>query len=439
MESSVYLFPTYQLEQFVIVKILFIIPGAGDSFYCGNCFRDNLQASALRKAGHEVVVMPLYLPLRHSSFQADTPLFFPATSYYVAQKFFGKRKMPSWLERLTNSDTLLHIASSLSGTTSAEGMGQMTLSMITGGDAAFSEYVKPLIDWIGSRERPDIIHLSSTLLLGIAKMIKERFAIPVVCSVQDEEVWIDSLSKEDASEAWLGIKENLQSIDRFIATSRFYKHKLQRYMPEVTNIDVVYPGIDREKYVSDAYPSDPTIGFFYRMNQENGLDILAEAFILLKKRGTIPNLKLKIGGGYTGKDKRFLKKIQAILKPYMPDVEICHSYDPDEHAAFYKTITLLSVPITFEESVGLYLCEAFAAGRPVVEPLSGSFPEIIDNAGITYTPNTSLHLADALECLLKDESLLLACRHNARRLSDIRYNDSICATALLTIYEGVMH
>lgn len=55
------------------MKILFIVPGSGDSFYCGNCFRDNLQASALRKAGHEVIVMPLYLPLRHRSFQADTP------------------------------------------------------------------------------------------------------------------------------------------------------------------------------------------------------------------------------------------------------------------------------------------------------------------------------------------------------------------------------
>lgn len=41
------------------MKILFIVPGSGDSFYCGNCFRDNLQASALRKAGHEVIVMPL--------------------------------------------------------------------------------------------------------------------------------------------------------------------------------------------------------------------------------------------------------------------------------------------------------------------------------------------------------------------------------------------
>jgi hypothetical protein len=74
------------------MKILFIMPGSGDSFYCGNCFRDNMQASALRKTGTDVIIMPLYLPLKYASFKADTPLFFPATTYYTAQKFFGKRK-----------------------------------------------------------------------------------------------------------------------------------------------------------------------------------------------------------------------------------------------------------------------------------------------------------------------------------------------------------
>ena len=46
------------------MKVVYIIPGAGDSFYCGNCFRDNLQASALKKMGHDVIIMPLYLPLK---------------------------------------------------------------------------------------------------------------------------------------------------------------------------------------------------------------------------------------------------------------------------------------------------------------------------------------------------------------------------------------
>ena len=71
--------------------------------------------------------------------------------------------MPDWLKRITGSDTLLNVASSLSGSTSAEGLEEMTLAMITGKDAAFLDMVDQLICWVKDREKPDIIHLSSTL------------------------------------------------------------------------------------------------------------------------------------------------------------------------------------------------------------------------------------------------------------------------------------
>lgn len=420
------------------MKILFIVPGSGDSFYCGNCFRDNLQASALRKAGHEVIVMPLYLPLKHESFQGDTPLFFPATTFYTAQKFFGKRKMPGWLKRLTGSDALLNMASSMSGSTSAEGLEKMTLSMITGEDVAFRDMVDQLICWVKDSENPDIIHLSSTLLIGIAKEIKQYMRTPIVCSVQDEEVWIDHLEGEYASAAWQGIAENARYIDRFVTTSRFYKEIFRERLPQVSEVEVIYPGVDQAKYASPDYPEDPVIGFFYRMNRENGLDLLAEAFVKLKEKNTIPNLRLRIGGGYTGKDKRFLEGVRKKLAPYREYVVIEDAYSLEEHARFYKEITVLSVPLRFEEGVGLYLCEAFAAGRPAVEPATGSFREIVDNAGIIYEPNDSDSLATALETLLTDPDLLKRSRENALTLSATRYSDQVLAEKLMNMYQHLI-
>lgn len=44
------------------------------------------------------------------------------------------------------------------------------------------------------------------------------------------------------------------------------------------------------------------------MNEENGLDLLAEAFVKLKKKDTVPNLRLRIGGGYTGRISLFSEK-----------------------------------------------------------------------------------------------------------------------------------
>ena len=419
------------------MKILFITPGSGDTFYCGNCFRDNLQAAALRRAGHDVIIMPLYLPLKHKSFQADTPLFFPATTYYAAQKFFGKRKMPKWIESITGSGRMLDIASAMSGATSAEGMEEMTLSMITGDDPAFTNYVSQLINWIKSREIPDVIHLSSTLLAGIAKVLRQHLEIPIVCSVQDEEIWIDSMKNTYSDIAWQSIAKNIGYVSRFITVSEFYKNIVSKRIPAINNVDVIYPGVEREKYASDIYPKDPVIGFYHRMNEPAGLDILVNAFVKLKKENTIPNLKLKIGGGYTKKDKRFLKKVKKILSPYEKDVEIIHRYDPDDNVHFYHSITVICIPLTFNEGVGLYLCESFAAGRPAVVPATGSFPEIINEAGILYYPNDSKSLAEALQKLLTDENLYAKSVKQAAELSSSRYNDHVFAEKLAQVYSTV--
>ena len=417
------------------MKILFIVPGSGDSFYCGNCFRDNLQANALRKAGHEVIIMPLYLPFKYPSFQADTPLFFPATTFYAAEKFFNKGGMPRWMNRILESKAMLRVASSFSGTTSATGLEEITLSMILGADTVFDEQVNPMLDWIERHEKPDIIHLSTTLLIGVAKAVKRRMNIPIICSLQDEEIWIDSMAEGFLQAAWRGIKDNVVYINRFITTSEFYKKIATTLIPQIADVDVVYPGVDVSKYASSHYPVDPVIGFFYRMNRENGLDILAEAFVKLKKRNTVKNLKLKVAGGYTAKDKRFLREVKKIVQPYMDDVDLCSTYDPEHHADFYKQITLISVPVTFDEGVGLYLCEAFAAGRPAVEPATGSFPEITGEAGIVYSPNNSDALADAIEKLLTDETLFRHCSAKAMELSQNRYHDTVMAEKLARNYE----
>ena len=45
------------------MKIVHIIPGTGGAFYCGNCLRDSHLVKALRTIGHDVIKVPMYLPL----------------------------------------------------------------------------------------------------------------------------------------------------------------------------------------------------------------------------------------------------------------------------------------------------------------------------------------------------------------------------------------
>jgi glycosyltransferase involved in cell wall biosynthesis len=421
------------------LKILFVVPGAGDAFYCGNCFRDSLHAHALRRAGHEVAVMPLYLPLKDASFTADTPLFFPAVSLFVGQKYFRRKAMPEWMEKIMNSDFALRMAASLSGTTSSDGLEEMTFSMINGEGSVFTRQVKPLVEWIKRETRqPDIIHLSSSLIIGIAKTLRHEIPhIPLVCSLQDEEVWIDGLKPADAEAAWKGIADNSRYIDRFTASSRFYKQAAERRLPSVGNVDVVYPGVEIEKYASAQYPDRPTVGFFYRMNEADGLDILSEAFVKLKRENRVAGLQLHIGGGYTSQDRPFLRRVRRILKPCERDVEWFDAYSPGQHAAFYRGISAISVPLRFEEGIGLYLCEAFATGRPAIEPDTGSFREITGGAAVLYSPNSPDALADAIATLFTAAGRWDECRRRALQLAASRYSETVQAEKLCEIYASL--
>lgn len=414
------------------LKVLFIIPGSGDSFYCGNCLRDNLHIGALKNSDCEIVVMPLYLPHKAGG---KSPLFFSAISYYLGQKYFRHRPLPRWLKKIADSKLALKLAASMSGTTSSDGLEKLTLSMIYGSDQAFEHEINSMLGWMNSGENFDVVHLSSSLLIGLARHIKRRAKLPIICSLQDDEVWIDSLKEPYRTLAWQGIKDSLKYVDKFIVPSLFYKNFIRMKFPELENIELVRHGLVLKKYSNaNDFPAAPTLGFFYRMAESSGLDVLADAFIEARKIEGLANLRLKIGGGYTGADKKFLAKIKKRLEPFKNFVEWQNDYDASAHEKFYEGISAICVPIKNQEAAGLYLFEAFALGRPALAPNTGSFPEIVQDAGFLYEPNTSDALAKAIAKLFSDKELFGALSKNAYALSQNIYNSDVLSENLQKVY-----
>ena len=84
------------------MNIVQLTPGAG-AMFCGNCFRDNALVSALRNLGHEVVMVPLYLPLTldEEDQSAEAPIFFSGINVYLQQKSELFRQAPTWLRNLS--------------------------------------------------------------------------------------------------------------------------------------------------------------------------------------------------------------------------------------------------------------------------------------------------------------------------------------------------
>jgi len=79
------------------MKIVHIVPGSGGTFYCQNCLRDNALVKALRAQGHDVVMVPLYLPMfaDEPGISGEAPVFYGAISLYLRQRLPFCESLPT--------------------------------------------------------------------------------------------------------------------------------------------------------------------------------------------------------------------------------------------------------------------------------------------------------------------------------------------------------
>ena len=106
------------------MKLILLTPGTGN-FHCGNCLRDNSLALALKKLGHEALMVPLYLPMvADAPHDKTAPIFFGGLNVYLQHKSALFRKTPAWLDRLFNATPLLRAAAS-QGTLGTRAAGLM--------------------------------------------------------------------------------------------------------------------------------------------------------------------------------------------------------------------------------------------------------------------------------------------------------------------------
>lgn len=183
------------------MRIVHIVPGSGGSFYCENCLRDNVAVKAMLEMGHDVTIVPLYLPLFADSPEplTDSPVFFGAVSLYLREKIPLLRRFPiRWL-RFLNAAPILRWAAKQAGRTRASGMEDMTLSMLRGENGRQAAELEQLVVWLKKEGKPDVVHLSNALLLGLARRIRRELSVPIVCALQDEDTWIDPMGEPAAS------------------------------------------------------------------------------------------------------------------------------------------------------------------------------------------------------------------------------------------------
>lgn len=428
------------------MKIIQIRPSAGDSFYCENCMRDAALARAFIKLGHEGLSVPLYLPLPDEQSDSDgvSEIFFGGLNVYLQQKAAFFRKTPRWFDSLLDSPGLLRWIGRKAGMTSAKDLGETTVSMLDGEKGRQIKELERLVEWLDIQEnRPDIICLSNILLIGLARSLKKRLNVPLVCLLQDEDGFLDGLEPPYSEHAWRIIKERTDDVDVFIGVSQYYTAVMQRRLklsPDKTH--VVYTGISLDEYESqDNGPEVPTIGFLSRMCSEKGLDTLVDAFIKLKRNEKLKNARLRIAGGKRSDDETFLKELQQKLRSHgvIEYVEFLHNFDRQARIEFLKSLSVLSVPEKLPVAYGLYVLEALATGVPVVEPKSGVFTELIEitGGGVLFEPNNINALTDALSSLLLDSTTAKKLASQGRQAIYEKFNINQTAEQMVRIYKQI--
>lgn len=423
------------------MKVVHIVPGSGGTFYCQNCMRDAALVQALRRQGVDVVMVPMYLPMfvDGSPVQKHTPVFFGGINVWLQQQFPFFRKTPRWFDRLFDSKWMLRRAATMEGTTSAAGLGAMTLSMLEGADGNQRKEVERLVHWLVEQEKPDVVHISNALLSGLAGEIKAALDIPVVCSLQDEDEWLDQIDPPLNRACWYAVAVRCRDVDRFVSVSSWFADRMSERLKIARNrMDVVHIGIDLNGYEPAALDlNPPVLGYLSRMNETSGLGRLVDAFIELKKISELENMKLRVTGGAVGADRKYVAALwKKLAKLGMEnDAEFLEDFSREQRQAFLKTLSVLCVPAERGEAFGTYIIEALAAGVPVVQPDAGAFPELIaaTGGGMIYHD-----LVQTLREILLHPDQLRRLGRTGRTAVTEKFSVETMARKMVSVYEGLI-
>jgi glycosyltransferase involved in cell wall biosynthesis len=367
------------------MRIAHITAGAGH-MYCGSCLRDNTMAAALLDAGHDVLLIPTYTPTRPEGRDVSLDrIYMGGINVFLQEHLPIFRRMPRFLSRLLDAAPLLRLATSRGVSVDPAQLGRLTVSMLRGVDGAQQRSVLELIRFLADEAAPEIVSIPNSLLIALAPAIKRELNVPVVCTLQGEDGFLDGLGGSYREAALALIREHAPSVDAFLAVSRFGAARMSDYLGiERSRIRVVPIGIDFEGHARAGLDGEPfTIGYLARIAPEKGLHVLIEVYRRLRLRAGCPPSRLAVAGYLAPEHRGYFAGIEKQMASWGLAGHLQYHGAPDRTGklAFLQTLGVLSVPSPSPTQKGQFLLEAMASGVPVVQPRRGAFTEVVEATG----------------------------------------------------------
>lgn len=421
------------------MRVVMLAAGAG-GMICGSCLRDNRLAATLRRQGRDVLLLPLYTPLRTDEPSvAAGEVEFGGIGVWLAQRGGLAARLGRFLRPVLSSARLLRLATREVGSDPAH-LGPLTISVLEGARGPQQAAIAHLVETLRGL-RPDVVHLPNLMFAGFAPTLRDALGVRVACTLGGEDLFLDGLPQSDRVRCTELIAEGGRAIDAYLGVTDYYaRYATERFALPPERVFVTPLGIAVEDFQRPHATPNRTdgfaLGYLARIAPEKGLAALVDGVAALDPDRRA-SLELRIAGYRNAAGRRFLAR--ELTRAAGAGVRVTDQGELDRPGklAFLHSLDAFCVPSVYAEAKGLYVLEALAAGVPVVQPDHGAFPEILAAAGggLLYRAGDAAALAAQLARLMSDPALRAQLAAAGAAGVRAHYTDQAMADATWTVYE----
>jgi phosphatidylinositol alpha-mannosyltransferase len=226
-------------------------------------------------------------------------------------------------------------------------------------------------------------------------------------------------------------------LDGRIAVSDTARKTISRYVPG--QYEIIPNGIEFSRFATPAAQpqkfrdSAPTLLYVGRLEPRKGVEYLIQAFSRIKAE--LPRARLVIvgDGGLLDDCEKLVKRLNladVFFEGHVPGPQL---------PGYFQRADLVVVPSTGNESFGIVLVEAMAAGTPVVASRIDGFKTLVQDrrTGVFAEPRDPDSLATASLSVLESGEFRQELIENGLELAR-RYDWQNVAGDLLRYYEGLL-
>lgn len=429
------------------MRIVHLVAGAG-SMYCGSCLHGNALSGALRALGEDVLLVPLYTPLRTDEPSAASPrLAYGGINVYLQQISALFRHTPRFVERWLDRPAMLDRLARLGAGTRPEGLGPLLISILEGRHGRQRKELDKLVDWLAAEVRPELVHLSNAMLAGLAPEIRRRLGVPVVCTLSGEDAFVDKMPEPHRAAARALLADRCRELSALVAMTHAYAERMAEYLSVPREqIRVVRPGLNLVGYPAEFAARRPggagepfTVGYLGRICPEKGLHVLVEA---IGQLGAQAGVRLRLAGYLDPNDRDYLDALvsRAAEVGAADRFQYLGELDRSAKVAFLQSLDVFCAPSLRAESKALPVIEAWAAGVPAVLPALGPFCELVADTegGLFYEPEDPASLAAAIARLKADPAQAAEMGRSAHQAVHQRYTAQRMAEETRIVYRDLL-